>query len=179
MRIETERCVITEYQADEIELYYALQSDAAVMEHFPREQLLDNIEQCREKFAQQLQYYREKENYGVWKATLKDGQHIGHAVLNQPVLSSNGERGGPIQLGYSLRPAYWRQGYASEFARAMLKKGFAELALPEIIAVTRPSNTASTRVMERIGMHFQGLSDTYFSENLVVYNMRQDQWQDS
>lgn len=177
--IETERCRITEYQKHELDLYYALLGDTVVMQHFPRKELLDDLDRCRVSFEKQLQYYREKEGFGVWKAALKNGEHIGHAVLNQPVLSSNGERGGPVQLGYSLRPEYWNQGYASEFGRSMLKRGFKELALSEIVAMTSKSNLASARVMQKIGMHFQGTTDEYFGEELILYRILKEEWRNS
>ncbi len=175
--IETNRCLISEYQHDELDLYYALLGNPVVMQHFPHKELLDDLERCRDNFEKQLLYYRIQEGFGVWKATLKNGEHIGHAVLNQPVLSNTGERGGPTQLGYSLRPEYWNQGFATEFAQAMLKRGFNDYKLTEIIAMTSKSNYASARVMQKIGMRFAGITDEYFGEQLVCYNIQKCEWQ--
>jgi len=177
--LKTARCNVLEYQKDELDLYYALLGDPMVMQHFPSTELLDNLERCRDSFEKQLQYYRQKENYGVWKTTLKNGTHIGHTVLNQPLLSRTGERGGSVQLGYSLRPKYWNQGYATEFGHAMLQKGFDDLDLPEIIALTNKSNHASARVMQKIGMRFVGLSQDYFNHELVLYRIIKEEWLNS
>ena len=60
----------------------------------------------------------------------------------------------PIELGYRYIRRYWGQGYASEAGRAMLRRGFEELDLSEIIAVVRPDNVASDRVLNKLGMRY-------------------------
>lgn len=60
------------------------------------------------------------------------------------------------ELGYTLHRAYWRQGYASEAAEALLRLGFTELQLHRIFAECHPANTGSARVMQRLGMRYEG-----------------------
>jgi RimJ/RimL family protein N-acetyltransferase len=58
-----------------------------------------------------------------------------------------------VELLYALRPAWWGRGLATEAARAVLEHGFAT-GLQEIWAGADPPNSASFRVMERLGMTF-------------------------
>jgi ribosomal-protein-alanine N-acetyltransferase len=44
---------------------------------------------------------------------------------------------------------YWGHGYATEAARAALAYGFDILKLDRIIALAKPNNVASRRVMEK------------------------------
>jgi RimJ/RimL family protein N-acetyltransferase len=74
-------------------------------------------------------------------------------------------------LGYILHPGFWGRGYMPEAARAVLKFGFEELGLHRIYAECHPRNTASARVMEKIGMRREG----HFKENDWI----KGQWQDS
>ena len=60
------------------------------------------------------------------------------------------------EIGWVLHPAYQRQGYTTEAAAALLRYGFATLALHRIIATCQPENIASYRVMEKIGMRREG-----------------------
>ena len=60
------------------------------------------------------------------------------------------------ELGYWLGTAYWRQGYATEAARAMLEFGFHTLGLHRIHAHHFLRNPASGRVMQKIGMVREG-----------------------
>src|SRR5947209_20105481 len=57
-----------------------------------------------------------------------------------------------VALGYRLRRAVWGQGYATEGARALIRKGFTELGVQRVFATTYQDNLASRRVMEKAGL---------------------------
>ncbi len=60
-------------------------------------------------------------------------------------------------LGYWLGVDFWRQGYATEAASAVLDYGFQHFELHRIEAGHYPRNPASGRVLEKIGMRFEGI----------------------
>ncbi len=60
------------------------------------------------------------------------------------------------EIGYVLNPNYRGQGIAPEAVRAVLAFGFGKLALHRIEARFMEGNDASLRVMEKVGMHFEG-----------------------
>jgi RimJ/RimL family protein N-acetyltransferase len=55
-------------------------------------------------------------------------------------------------LFWAIDPAYQRQGYATETARALIEHGFKVLHLRRILATTDFSNVASQGVMLKAGM---------------------------
>src|SRR5947209_20555810 len=57
-----------------------------------------------------------------------------------------------VALGYRLRKAAWGHGYATEGARALIRKGFTELGVQRVFATTYQDNRASRRVMEKSGL---------------------------
>ena len=57
-----------------------------------------------------------------------------------------------VEVGWTLVPESRGNGYATEAADAWIDHGFGTLGLTEIIAVHDPANTASERVMNRLGM---------------------------
>lgn len=59
---------------------------------------------------------------------------------------------GSVELGYSIVPAYRRQGYAVEAARALLEWALARPDVTRVGAECFPDNAASIRVLEKIGM---------------------------
>jgi RimJ/RimL family protein N-acetyltransferase len=59
-------------------------------------------------------------------------------------------------LGYWIGLPYWNRGYATETGRAMLEYGFGELGLNRIHAGFFSRNPASGRVMEKLGMRYEG-----------------------
>ncbi len=61
------------------------------------------------------------------------------------------------ELGYVLNRKCWGRGYAQEAARAVMKIGFETLDLKRIEARFMTENKASARVMEKLGMRFEGV----------------------
>jgi RimJ/RimL family protein N-acetyltransferase len=59
-----------------------------------------------------------------------------------------------IELGYRLKRVYWGQGYATEVAKELIAKGFAELGVDEVFAVTMKTNLGSQAVMRKAGLTF-------------------------
>ncbi len=60
------------------------------------------------------------------------------------------------EIGYVLNPDFWGREYAPEMARRVLEFGFCELKLHRIEARFMEQNQRSRRVMEKIGMTFEG-----------------------
>jgi RimJ/RimL family protein N-acetyltransferase len=61
---------------------------------------------------------------------------------------------GAVEIGYVLRPGFWKRGYATEMVEAVLAIGFEALELTNIYAATDAGNLASRHVMEKCGMTF-------------------------
>ncbi|HEU5367635.1 MAG TPA: GNAT family N-acetyltransferase [Ktedonobacterales bacterium] len=80
-----------------------------------------------------------------------DGRLIGVVTLT----ITNRELG-QAELGYRLAPDFWGQGYAAEAARGLIGLGFSTLGLHRIYALCHPDNSGSRRVMEKIGMQYEG-----------------------
>ena len=60
------------------------------------------------------------------------------------------------EIGYVLNPAYHGREIAAEAAREVIRFGFEELGLHRIEAKYMVGNAASRRVMEKLGMTFEG-----------------------
>jgi RimJ/RimL family protein N-acetyltransferase len=61
-------------------------------------------------------------------------------------------RGTLVELGWSLDPAQTGHGYATEAVRELLRHCFQELGVHRVTASCFVANTASWRLMERVGM---------------------------
>ena len=60
------------------------------------------------------------------------------------------------EIGYVINPEYRGRGIAVEAVREVMRFGFEELGLNRIEAKFMEHNTASLRVMEKVGMTFEG-----------------------
>lgn len=61
------------------------------------------------------------------------------------------------ELGYALSKGYWGRGLMSEAANELLRFGFAEMDLVRVQARCFTENIGSQRVMEKIGMTYEGM----------------------
>jgi ribosomal-protein-alanine N-acetyltransferase len=61
------------------------------------------------------------------------------------------------EIGYALSRNYWNQGLITEAVRTSLSFGFNELDLNRIEARCMAENVGSERVMQKVGMHYEGL----------------------
>jgi RimJ/RimL family protein N-acetyltransferase len=91
--------------------------------------------------------------------TLADGGELIGAVAVRT--EDRTHKGG--SMGYAFRRDVWGRGYATEAARAILAVGFTHLDLHRIWAMCIPENVPSRRVLEKIGMRWEGhLHENYF-----------------
>ena len=60
--------------------------------------------------------------------------------------------GAQAELGWTLDPAHAGRGYATEAVTELLRICFEELRLHRVVALCFAANTASWRLMERVGM---------------------------
>lgn len=57
------------------------------------------------------------------------------------------------------------QGYCTEAAKAIVAFGFQQLKLQRIFAIHMTKNTASGRVMQKIGMTYEGVLRNHIKKN--------------
>ena len=61
------------------------------------------------------------------------------------------------EVGYVINPEYWGKGIATEALERVMRFGFEELGLHRIEARFIEGNDGSRRVMEHVGMTFEGI----------------------
>lgn len=66
------------------------------------------------------------------------------------------EQNHAAELGYWIGKPYWNNGYGTEAARALVAYGFHHLGLNRIQARHMTSNPASGRIMQKLGMSYEG-----------------------
>ncbi len=94
----------------------------------------------------------ERYRHGVWMFRDRDtGAFIGRGLLEHIEVGGNHE----VELGYTVSREYWRMGYATEMAGAMLCVGFSTLDVASIVAFTYPDNLGSRRIMEKSGLSYE------------------------
>jgi ribosomal-protein-alanine N-acetyltransferase len=74
------------------------------------------------------------------------------------------------EIGYAIARAHWNRGFATRATRLAVDYGFHTLGLQRIEALVFPFNTASIRVLEKLGFQREGPLRSY----RIVNNTRRD-----
>ncbi len=154
--IETPRLLLRSFSEDDAKDLFEYLSDPQVYKFDQGEPV--NFEQAQ-KFAKDL-----TNNPNFWAVKLRSEQKvIGQLYFHQlePIHLLTWE------LGYMLSPKYQQQGYGSEAAKALVEYSFTELGAHRIQAHCSPDNTASWKLLEKIGFRREGLlrKNIYFRKD--------------
>jgi RimJ/RimL family protein N-acetyltransferase len=145
--IETERLILRRWRAADLAPFAAMMADPEVGDWLggTRTRAEARAELARTEAA------LEASGFGMWAIErLDDGQFIGGAML-RPVHESL-QVAPAVEVGWRLARDGWGHGYATESAAALLRHGFEDLGIPEIVAFTADTNLRSQAVMRRLGM---------------------------
>jgi ribosomal-protein-alanine N-acetyltransferase len=73
-----------------------------------------------------------------------------------------------IEVLYGIAREDWGKGLATEAARAVIEDGLDRLRLKRIVGMANPSNVASWRVLQKVGMKYDRQA-RHNGEDIVFY----------
>jgi RimJ/RimL family protein N-acetyltransferase len=169
----TARLALREFAPEDADDLVALDSDPRVMRYIGDGSIATGRDTALEGIARTRRRYVEHPGTGVWRASRRDdGRFVGWVSLKHCGDSPD------IEVGYRLMVHAWGQGFATELARAMLRRGFRELGLPRIIGVTHPDNLPSQHVLTKAGLRDEGWG-RYYGRDLRLFAILRDEWIDA
>jgi RimJ/RimL family protein N-acetyltransferase len=159
--LETGRLTLRELETTDLDDVAGMLADREVMRHWPRpysrDEAVDWIARQRERYA--------RDGHGYWLAVDRgSGRVVGQAGVMTIELNRKPE----VALGYILRREFWGHGYATEAAAAIRDRVFATTPHERVVALVRPVNLLSQRVVRRLGMRASGLT-TYAGLEHVIF----------
>jgi RimJ/RimL family protein N-acetyltransferase len=146
--VRTPRLAIRPATADDTEAFYAFRSLPEVSRWVTRE--AGTLEEFRAlatepgRLAKTLAIEHDGRVVGDLMIAVQDAW--GQAEVEQDAVGVQAE------LGWTLHPSYAGRGLATEAVRAVLGICFGPLGLRRVVAECFAANTASWRLMERVGM---------------------------
>ena len=179
MRITTARLVLREFVTDDWPDVLAYQCDPRYLRFYAwtgrtEAEVRDFVQMFVD---QQVDRPRRKFQLAI---TLSDsGRLIGSCGIRRKP-----ENDWEADIGFDLVPEYWGQGYATEAALAIVDFGFRELELHRISSWCLADNTASARVLERVGLRPEGRlrENEYFKGrwwDTLLYGLLESEWRAS
>ena len=173
----TPRLLLRHFTAADLEPFMAMHSDPEVVRYVPYPPLSREEAEERLRFiATMTAIDNEAQNLRFAVVLAETDELIGDVSL----WSSPNDRQ-QAEIGYVVNPRFQGRGYATEAVTEVLRIGFEEARLHRITANADARNTASTRVMERVGMrreaHFvQGSYEKGEWVDEVEYGILADEW---
>ena len=150
MQINTQRLVLRELRESDLDDFFRLFGDAAYRrfegDPLSREETRAELE----KFIAWGQVQPRK-HYALAIALPAEDRLVG--TIHLRTLNTDIRE---WEIGWGMQPACWGLGYAPEAALAMLRFAFGELNAHRVTAFCHAGNTASVRVMEKIGLRREG-----------------------
>ena len=122
-----------------------------------------NLKHTKEYLTYVGQRYRTGDFFDWAVVCKEDGRMIGTCGFTSFDFTSD-----CAEIGYVINPQYHGRGLATEAVKEILRFGFKELSLHRIEAKFIQENTRSLRLMERVGMQFEG----YARESMKIKGER-------
>lgn len=94
------------------------------------------------------------------------GKLVGHCGLLVQTVDDETE----LEIGYSLLPAFWSRGYATEAARTCKNFAFANTLAESLISIISKTNIASQKVARANGMTIDK-ETTYHDVPVYIYRI--------
>ncbi len=121
------------------------------------------------RVAEEIDYQvaaQAERGYSVWAVE----RRADDCLLGDCGLQPLEHRGPEVELGYDLHPDVWGQGLATEAATAVVEAALGPLGLERLVAVVKPANAASRRVLEKAGLRDAGRRGAY-GELMQLYEI--------
>jgi ribosomal-protein-alanine N-acetyltransferase len=164
----SKRLILRPFRLDDVNALHKIMIEPGVMQYFPNPGPPE-ISRVQTLIERQLMQWSEL-GYGWWAVEHPErGQLIGWCGLQYlPETDEN-------EVGYLLDKSHWGRGLATEAGRLSLEYGFNCLNFEEVIGVVHPDNTASKRVLEKLGLK-SPRRKRYFGIDCLRYELKRPEY---
>ena len=174
--LRTERLLLRPYRESDAEAVFEIRSDPEVM-RFWGSLPWTSVAQAHEMITRDITAFEDGEHLALAVERTDDGLLIGQCTLFK--LSDTCRR---AEIGYGLASRAWGKGYMIEALRALIHYGFVLMNLNRIEADIDPLNTASAKILERLGFQREGLlRERWIVDGTVsdseMYGLLRKEWQ--
>ncbi len=149
--VETERLILREVSLDDVEFIYTLVNDEGFL-RFIGDRGVRTLDDAQAYIQDRLTASYVHHGFGLYLTVVKATQTpIGICGLVK--------RDGldDVDIGFAFLPAFVGKGYAFEAAQAIVTYARDILGLKRLVAITLPSNDRSIRLIEKLGLQYEGV----------------------
>lgn len=161
--LETERLRLRRFRDDDVDTLARWHADPAFMRHMGRPEL-----SRAETEAALRRYAAHWAEHGFGLLAVEDketGALVGRSGAAY-------HRNWPLQpeVGWSVDPAWWGRGIATEAGAACIRWAFADLGIDRLVSIAVEANEPSRRIMAKLGFRLHArVCDPLFRIELCVH----------
>jgi ribosomal-protein-alanine N-acetyltransferase len=163
MITSTPRLLLRELTEADAQDFHDLNFDPDVLQ-YTGDSIFDNVESAQQFLINYQNIYK-KYGFGRWAVIRKDdGAFLGWCGLKYSEDTKQHD------LGFRFFKKYWGNGYATEAAAACVMLAFEKFGIQTLVGRAMEANSASIRVLEKLGFTFSEFFDFEGKEG-VVYRL--------
>jgi RimJ/RimL family protein N-acetyltransferase len=176
-RVETERLVLRRWDAADGPAMDAIWREPQVWQSLQPHRSFDP-EWWRAMLDRHTRHW-DTHGFGLWAVTThEDPAPAGWIGATHPTFVP--ELAEEVEIGWTLRPALWGMGLATEGATAAIDATFASLPNERVVSLIHPQNARSMAVATRLGMSRAGEAiPPDLGMPLIVYALSRSSWSSS
>lgn len=150
IRLETERLILRDYTADDLEQYCRLKMDAKTM-YYLQDIQLHSFDEAERDFAAVLSDMASANRrfYFLHMELKRNHEQVGGIGYT---VETDTPVGKLVHLGYFTYPAFWGRGYTTEALAAVLRYAFTQNGVYRVTTGCLAENRGSERVMQKNGL---------------------------
>lgn len=166
--ILTERLALRQFTRGDVDAVFAYRQREDVARYlFDAPMSYETCAEAVQARIRQVAFAEQDDRITLAIERASDGMLIGEVTL---IWRSVADRQG--EVGYILNPDHQGHGYATEAVRALITLGFRDMDLHRIYARCYAANSASFRLMERLGMR----REAHFHEHRLLRGHWDDEY---
>ena len=142
--LTTERLALSHISEHDVQLIFDIFTDPVCIK-FIGDRGIRSLEDAKAYIVERFVGHYEKHGFGMYKVSF-EGCGIGICGLIKR------DEDNPPDIGFAFLTAFRGGGYCTEAAKAVLAHELKHHELPVVLAYTDPENTASQKVLEKLGM---------------------------
>lgn len=162
--LETQRLILREFQQKDLHQLATILANPQVMKFSPTGILSTCQTQAKiDSFINSYEVF----GFGKWAIIFKQSnQLIGYCGIAIEKIDNVNQR----EIGYRIDPNFWGKGLGTEAASATIQYGFEQLRFPYILGMVERANTASVRVLEKLGMKYEK-ETIFYGVDMDIYRL--------
>jgi RimJ/RimL family protein N-acetyltransferase len=167
---ETSRLIFRKIQESDYDAWLEFFKDLRVSIHWVEEK--ESPEKaCTKWYERQFELYTN--NQGGMNALIEkqSGKLVGHCGLLVQIVDGVEE----LEIGYSLLPEFWGNGYAFESARLCRDVAFQNSFSDSLISIISLTNIPSEKVARKNGMIVEKTT-TYKGNRVNIFRITKNEW---